>query len=101
MSGLPSVVQCLIGCYLRLEVVQEIGSIQRANLEVLVAELVLSQQGRKHKDRVIAAGPGLRVINLGQVTTPGFRDTAFGGLAGGVRSLNRLIPVERHVYCVF
>ena len=43
MSGLPAVVQRLIGRNLRLEVVEEIGTIQRPDLEVLLAELVLRQ----------------------------------------------------------
>ena len=101
MSGLASVVQRLIGCELRLEVVQEIGSIQGADLKVLFAELVLGQQGREHKDRVVAARPGLGIVYFGQIAAPRVRDAALCGLPGGVGGLHRLVLVQRQVNCVF
>jgi hypothetical protein len=101
MSGLAAVIERLVGCELRLEVVQEIGSIQGTDLKVLLAELVLRQQRGEHKDRVVAACPRLGIIDFGQVAASRFRNAALRGLAGRVGRLHRLVPVQRQVNCVF
>ena len=86
---------------LRLEVVEEIGPVQRRNLEVLFPELVLRQQGREDKDRIIAAGPGLGVIHLWQVATARLHDAAFRSTPGRCGNGHRLIGGQRVANCVF
>ena len=48
MLGLAGVVERLVRRELRLEIIEEIGPVQRPQLEILLAELVLGQQRRKH-----------------------------------------------------
>ena len=73
---------------LRLEVVQEIGPVQRTDVEVLSAELVLGQQGAEHKDRIVAAREGFGIVHLGQPPAAGLRYARLGGLRsrGGGRN---------------
>jgi hypothetical protein len=51
---------------LRLKVVQRVRPVQRTQVEILRAELVLRQQRTEYEDGVIAAREGFRVGQLGK-----------------------------------
>jgi len=68
LGGQPRVPNRLVQHHLRLEVVHGIGTIERANGEILLAELVLRQQRAEHEDRIVAALPGFGVVQLRQVS---------------------------------
>ena len=79
-AGLAAVVEDLVDGELRLEVVQGVGAVERADVEVFGAELVLGQQRAEDEDRVIAAGERLGVIDLGKRAAAGLRDAGVGGV---------------------
>ena len=64
MAGLAGVVQRLIHRHQRLKVVQEIGPVERAKVEVLLSKLMLRKQRPENKDGIVAAGPGLRIVHF-------------------------------------
>ena len=92
---LACVVERLIRRDLRLEIIEEIGPVQRSNLVVLLPELVLRQQGREYKYRIVATGPRLGVIDFWQIAAPCLRDAAFRGLLGCGGGCDRLILFQR------
>ena len=79
VAGLAGIVEGLVHGELGLEVVEEIRPVQRADGEVLRAELVLGQQRAEDEHRVIAAREGLGVVDLGEHPAAGLRDAGFGG----------------------
>ena len=84
--GLAGVVEDLVHGELRLEIVEGIGAVERADIEIVNTELVLGQQGAEDKDRVIAAREGFGIVHLGQQAGACFTQAGFGGAharAGG------------------
>ena len=70
--GLAGVVEYLVRRELRLKVIEEIGTVQRPDLEVLRSELMLRQQRAEYEDGIVASRPGFRVVDLRQAAAPGF-----------------------------
>jgi hypothetical protein len=54
-AGLASVIYDLIHRELGLEVVESLGPVQGAYVEIFNTELVLGEQGAEYEDRVVAA----------------------------------------------
>ena len=67
---LAGVVNHLIGGELGLKVVEEVGPVERTDVEVLGAELMLGEQRTEDEDGVIAAGPGFGVVDARQQSAP-------------------------------
>ena len=101
LEGQPRVPNRLVQHHLRLEVVHGIGTIERANGEILLAELVLRQQRAEHEDRIVAALPGFGVVRLRKVSAASLARTHLrsGNLRTG--GLHRGVLVERHADCIF
>ena len=83
VPGLPGIIYRLIYRHLRLEVVEEVRTVQRADGEVLHTELVLSEQRAEDKHRIVTAGEGFGVVDLGESSAAGLGDTSVGGPGSG------------------
>ena len=84
--GLAGVVEDLVHGELRLEIVEGIGAVERADIEIVNTELVLGEEGAKYEDGVIAARVGFRIVDLGQQAGACLVQAGFGGAharAGG------------------
>src|SRR6266487_1532656 len=64
-----AVVKRLRDLHLRLKIIQSIRPIERSDLEVLLAELVLRQQRAEYKDWVVTTLPRFGVINFRELAT--------------------------------
>jgi hypothetical protein len=64
VSGLAGVVKWLVNREYRLEIVDGIRPIQRTNVEIFNAKLVLRQQRTEDEDGVVAADKRLGIVQL-------------------------------------
>ena len=78
-----------------MEVVEEIRPVQRADGEILSAELVLGEQGTEDEDRVVAAREGFGVVDLWQHAAAGLRDSRLGRPHSGGGAGKRLVLPDR------
>ena len=66
MFRLAGVIESLVNRDQRLEVVQEIRAVERADGEILFRELMLREQRAEDKHRVVAARERLGIIHFGE-----------------------------------
>ncbi len=100
VAGLARIVQYLVDRDLRLEVVEKVGTIERAYVEVLRTKLVLGQQGAEHEHGVVAAREGLGVVDLGQPPAARLCNTRLGGLRSRSGGCNCLVFADSEACCI-
>jgi hypothetical protein len=96
---LARIVQYLVDRDLRLEVVEKVGTVQRADVEVLGAKLVLGQQGTEHEHGVVAAREGLGVVDLWQPPAARLSNARLGGLHSRAGGCDGLIFADSEAHC--
>jgi hypothetical protein len=83
---------------LRLEVIQKIGTVQRAYIEVLRTKLVLGQQRAEYEYGVIAAREGFGVVDFGQPPAARLYNARLGGLRSRGGGCDGLVFAESQAY---
>ena len=92
---LAGVVEHLVHGELGLEIVEGVGAVQGADVEVLRAKLMLGQQGTEDIHGVIAAGKRFGVVDLGKDSAMGLRHPGVGCLHRRAGRRDRRVRVER------
>jgi hypothetical protein len=95
VAGLAGVVDRLVERNQRLKVVQRVGTVQWADVEIVGAELVLRQQRAENENGVVAAGEGFGIVQFREPPRAGLFDPCRGGAKAGIGRRDGLVLPQR------